>query len=148
MISKEKLFLILTKRFEQVCRGKLPVEENGAVVDVESPAHADEQDLQAAYRVATGRGKDMEMESDGEGNQRVDEEGKGQSAPTRTKHCETMKNNGENGKFASKNAKSYKQICFCFVLKFKWVTHIVKYLPHKWCQVQNCIYVLHGGGIE
>lgn len=55
-------WLVLTKRFEQVCRGKLPVEENGAVVDVKSPAHADEQDLQAAYREATGRGKDREME--------------------------------------------------------------------------------------
>lgn len=90
MIYEANLILILTKRFEQVCWGKLPVEENGAVVDVESPTHADEQDLQAAYRVATGRGKDMEMERDGEGHQRVDEGGKGQSAPRRTKHCETM----------------------------------------------------------
>lgn len=93
--------LMLTKRFEQVCRGKLPVEENGTVVDVESSAHADEQDLQAAYKVATSRGKDMEMARNGEGNQRVDEGGKGQSAPTRTKHCKTMENNGENGEFAS-----------------------------------------------
>lgn len=90
MISEANLILILTECFEQVGWGKLPVEENGAVVDVESPAHADEQDLQAAYMVATGRGKDMEMERDGEGNQRVDEGGKGRSAPTRTKHCKTM----------------------------------------------------------
>lgn len=101
MISEANPILILTKRFEQVCWGKLPVEENGAIVDVESPAHADEQDLQAAYRVATRRGRDMEMERDGEGNQRVDERGKGQSAPTRTKHCKTMENNGENGESAS-----------------------------------------------
>lgn len=53
---------ILTKCFEEVGRGKLSIEENGAVVDVESPAHANQQDLQASYRVATDRGKDMEMD--------------------------------------------------------------------------------------
>lgn len=65
MISQANPIVILTKCFEEVWRGKLSVEENGAVVDVESPAHADEQDLQAAYRVATGRGKDVEMDRDG-----------------------------------------------------------------------------------
>lgn len=87
MMPEANPILILTKRFEQVCWGKLPVEENGAVVDVESPAHADEQDLQAAYRVATGRGKDMEMER--WRWKREDEGAKGQNAPTHTKHCET-----------------------------------------------------------
>lgn len=65
MISQANPIVILTKCVEEVWRGKLSVEENGAVVDVESPAHADEQDLQAAYRVATGRGKDVEMDRDG-----------------------------------------------------------------------------------
>lgn len=92
--------MILTKCFEEVWRGKLSVEENGAVVDVESPAHADEQDLQAAYRVATGRGKGMEMETDRGRNQREGEAGRGQNAPTCTKHCKTMENNGENGESA------------------------------------------------
>ena len=41
--------LILTERFEEVSRGKLPVEEDGAVVDVESSAHTYQQDLQAAW---------------------------------------------------------------------------------------------------
>lgn len=72
--------MILTKCFEEVCRGKLSVKENGAIVDVESPAHADEQDLQAAYRVAIGRDKDMEMETDRGRNQREDEAGRGQNA--------------------------------------------------------------------
>lgn len=40
--------LILTERLEELGRGELPVEENGAVVDVENSAHADEQDLQAS----------------------------------------------------------------------------------------------------
>lgn len=40
--------LILTERLEELGRGKLPVEENGAVVDVENSAHADQQDLQAS----------------------------------------------------------------------------------------------------
>lgn len=62
IISQLNPNLILTKCFEEVSRGKLSVEENGAVVNVESPAHADQQDLQAAYRVATDRGKDMEMD--------------------------------------------------------------------------------------
>lgn len=83
MMSEANPIVILTKCFEEVCRGKLPVEENGAVVDVESPAHADEQDLQAAYKAATDRGKDMEMERDGEGDE--DKGGRGQSAPTCTK---------------------------------------------------------------
>lgn len=38
---------ILTERFEELSRGELPIEENGAVVDVENSAHADQQDLQA-----------------------------------------------------------------------------------------------------
>lgn len=96
MIRKANPILILTKRFEQVCRGKLPIEENGAVVDVKSPAHADQQNLQAAYSVATGRGKDMEMERDGGKNQREDEGRRGQNAPSSTKHSKIIENNGEN----------------------------------------------------
>lgn len=36
----------LTKCFEELSRCKLSIEENGAVVDVESSAHAYEEDLQ------------------------------------------------------------------------------------------------------
>lgn len=42
--------MILTERLEEVRRRELPVEENGAVVDVENSAHADQQDLQASCR--------------------------------------------------------------------------------------------------
>lgn len=41
---------ILTESLEEVRRRELPVEENGAVVDVENSAHADQQDLQASCR--------------------------------------------------------------------------------------------------
>lgn len=64
MISQANPIVILTKCFEEVWRGKLPVEENGAVVDVESPAHADKQDLQAAYRVKAKTWKWIEMEEE------------------------------------------------------------------------------------
>lgn len=40
--------LILTKCFEELSWGKLSIEENGAVVDVECSAHTYQQDLQAA----------------------------------------------------------------------------------------------------
>lgn len=42
--------MILTERLEELRRSELPVEENGAVVDVENSAHADQQDLQASCR--------------------------------------------------------------------------------------------------
>lgn len=45
-----QLHLILTERFEELSRGKLSVEENGAVVDVESSAHTYQQDLQTAWK--------------------------------------------------------------------------------------------------
>lgn len=41
---------VLTECFEELSRGKLSIEENGAVVDVESSAHTYEQDLQAAWK--------------------------------------------------------------------------------------------------
>lgn len=100
MISQTNPIVILTKCLEEVCWGKLSVEENGAVVDVESSAHADEQDLQAACRVATDRGKDMEIERGGGRSQKEDEGGRGQNAPTCTKYCKTTENNGENDESA------------------------------------------------
>lgn len=42
--------LILTKCFEELRRGKLSIEENGAVVDVESSAHTYQQNFQAAWK--------------------------------------------------------------------------------------------------
>lgn len=42
--------MILTERLEELRRSELPVKENGAVVDVENSAHADQQDLQASCR--------------------------------------------------------------------------------------------------
>lgn len=98
MIDEANLILILTKRFEQVWWGKLPVEENGAVVDVESPAHADEQDLQAAYRVATGRGKDMEMEKE---RREWTREERAKALRGAQNIARKWKNNDENGESAS-----------------------------------------------
>lgn len=40
--------LILTECFEELSRGKLSIEENGAVVDVERSAHTYQQDFQTA----------------------------------------------------------------------------------------------------
>lgn len=42
--------MILTQRLEELSRSELPVKENGAVVDIENSAHADQQDLQASCR--------------------------------------------------------------------------------------------------
>ena len=44
--------MILTESLEELSRSKLPVKENGAVVDVENSAHADQQDLQASCNTA------------------------------------------------------------------------------------------------
>lgn len=73
---------ILTERFEELSRSELPVEENGAVVDVENSAHADQQDLQAPC--SGGPQTEAEAWSDGQrrGGRRGHREDRGQDTPT------------------------------------------------------------------
>lgn len=49
-LSQLDSHLILTKCFEELSRGELPIEENGVVVGVERSAHAYQQHFQTAWK--------------------------------------------------------------------------------------------------